>query len=1303
MDLQGLRSALERLFDLPGLLALARDDLAIDPTVIGTSANGEASDVASFARALTLYCAQNGQLTALTEAAVAWFPDAGQTFAGLRNESQISAALVAAGAFGPFEVKEYLGTGPTGHSYRALFNDRTVRLKVFHPHASADREALHRVQTQTRLQRRLPHCGLPHAPQAGSVGDQPFIAHDWAAGETVAQRLATAGPQAPEWMRDLLAGLLPAVNALHEIGLCAACIKPNNVLFSESDQGIQVILLDVGANLLHGASASVEQDFHDLGALAYQILSGVDPTEVLNEPLPKPKLKPPSSTGQANFDAPAVDTWVLDLLSAALDSKLNASALRETVLQLDLSSGESQISVVELQTRLDALLGNPLSNEALADVEQALTLGASRASVGSAIFQAAETAAQQQPGASGTMQLYTRAAELLANAGQFVEAETALERSKALSPDFLPNTALFERICRGLNKLDTLIEGLLERSDAEPTNAARAALLGKIADVYDRELRDQEQALVAYTQALCEYPSEPRYGLNVERIAGQSLAHWEEVLLACSQATAQLEPGLSRALLLQMGKWYARLAQVDLAVACYKAVLEQNPGDLAAYSALDQMYRNNQQWTELHSLLLTQVQQVMDPVREQTLRCQIAEIAETRLSDPRSAQTEYTKVLSINPAHDGAYQGLTRLLERSGDFAGLVLAQQQRARILPSVASAALYCQAASLCVAQLKDLTQAKGLYQAAFVQDPDSLDALQGLESVFTQQKQFDQLIDNLKQQQSLAATPRARVDLLFRIAALYDSEFLDHEKSAQALEELLALEFNHAEARTALLRQYRGLGRFEAIASLLGRIARETDDPEQKLAALTATAQLFENDIQDPVRAISAYEAVLAVSPSHAEALAALAKLRESTGDSQAALQAVLALAEKATNSAERVPHLLRAGQLHLSARDYQSACDQFRALLDIDPGNGPALIGLRDALTGLGDTRGIVALLEQQLTRTEGNHAKAKLLLELATTLNAQVGDKAGASNAVKRALELDPTLSAALLLSADIAYESQQYREASSSFQKLLGQSASLAPDVARRVLLRQIDALCRLDSASTAAQLIDPLLKVAAGDVPALLVAASLSFEHGSAEQTSQLCTLLLSEHASALDAEQTALLTFRLGESQRRMGSIDLAIATLEEAADLDVDAKAPLESLALAQAAQGNWAAAVRSKERLLDLIDGAERAELLIDLGDVINDKLGDRARAVKSFTAALEVRPDNRKLLTRLMALYSESREWLKLLDVVAQLASLVDSDEQKSKYLLTAAMVCQRELGELERAADLYSQVLSLDPGNKKAQ
>ena len=135
-----------------------------------------------------------------------------------------------------------------------------------------------------------------------------------------------------------------------------------------------------------------------------------------------------------------------------------------------------------------------------------------------------------------------------------------------------------------------------------------------------------------------------------------------------------------------------------------------------------------------------------------------------------------------------------------------------------------------------------------------------------------------------------------------------------------------------------------------------------------------------------------------------------------------------------------------------------------------------------------------------------------------------------------------------------------------------------------------------------------------------------------------------------AIDEERAKVL-YRLGESARRVGDVKAAEGPLEEATTLDPTSTAALKSLALVYGARGNWEVAIRTMYRQLETEAGEDRIQLLLDIGDLAAEKLKDPSYAAKSYLSALGEKPNDRRILSKLMQLYSAEKDWDRLVKVV----------------------------------------------------
>jgi tetratricopeptide (TPR) repeat protein len=250
-----------------------------------------------------------------------------------------------------------------------------------------------------------------------------------------------------------------------------------------------------------------------------------------------------------------------------------------------------------------------------------------------------------------------------------------------------------------------------------------------------------------------------------------------------------------------------------------------------------------------------------------------------------------------------------------------------------------------------------------------------------------------------------------------------------------------------------------------------------------------------------------------------------------------------------------------------------------------------------------------------------------------------------------------------------------------------------------RVLGAFIEDLVALGDGKRAVALAEKLTQTAPDDAGALGVAAEVLFEHGDPKRSFDLHWDYLHRARATMDPAGVARVLYRLGESARRAGDLSAAKEPLEESATLDPSQNAPLKALAELHGARGDWESVLRTMYRQLDNLTGDDRVSLLLEIGDLAARKLKEPEYAAKSYLAALNEKPSDRKILTKLMQLYSEEKDWDRLVRVILKLADFVDDHKQKSKYMHTAGRIAFREMKEPRRASQILQRALELDPHN----
>jgi tetratricopeptide (TPR) repeat protein len=1335
MEMDGLRSELERLFELDELVRLSSDLLGLNPKEIGGL-----SGKASFVRALTDHCDAHGAVEALCDAVIASKPHANGEIAATRHIGLADHYDVPKGAdFAGFTIHHKLADGPQGSCYLATRGSEAYRVKILQREATRDPIGVHRFLTFCRILANMAQPALPQRLQVGSADRRVYLAHELFDGEALSVRLGRTGALPLSEAQPILLKTAQALAALHAARQCHGNLKPENVISAHGGGTLDLQLQDAGTDLLRsrkapngrlpvlslaspktvapeqlrGGARSPVSDVYSFGATFYELLCGRPPfvadsvLDMAIQHLSEPP-KPPSAYAPRGWIPELLDRFLVRLLSKdPRERPENGAALAAELERLwNAPIHLTGASHEDIATHIDALLEDP-ADDMTAQALEALAVGPARQRIYEAFASAAERAAASDQ-RDVQKALLLRAAAGFRSIGDLAKSAAAYEALIALGDVSAPQWDALDEVRAQLGKHEEIIDSMLARIEGIDSPGERAALMARIGEIYSRELDDTAQAAIAFTQAMCEDPATPSYARRIEAVVEGRDDIWNDVLAACAEASNdERDPKQRIPILEQMGMWYLqKLSRPELALPCFQQALKLDPKRAQALEGVALVYRANKMWSELGDLLIHRADVSSSPSDARELRTQAAQLFEQRLSDTSRARELYERVLSDDPEHSLAHQSLTRIYEEAGEIESLIPILQSQVESGRGNTRPSALLRLGDLYRTRLGDLNEARRCYELLLGEQPNHFEALHGLDQVLAQSGQYRELLDSLQRQLASGdVTPRRQVTLLERIAAIYEDEFLLHTEAASALEKVLTLDPTRTQSMQNLARLYRTLERWTALADLYRRHAERTDDTDQKVTLLMARGRVLAEQVGDLAGAVGAYQQVVALAPDRREARDAIADLQEALGNAGEAIEAVQELASRADTPEAKARYYLRVARLMESRGSQEDAIDWYTRALEVEPGNTRASTALRTAFAARGDAGSIVELIRHDIGNAEGDRPKARLAAEMAALQYTKLKDLAGAEQSAREALEWDAHNLQALVLMGDLSYDAGRFAEATTYYQQVIPRTDALVSEDAVRVLTRYLDAEGRAPSIPPDLLLAhsESLLQLAPDSLDVVGRTAALAFEQADYARARALYQDFLERFRGDLDRERLAEATYRLGESLRLLDEPELALTCLEEASDLTPSAPLPLIALAKVYEAKEQWSEVLRTKVRLLELNESAlPRARLLIEIGELLLDKLKEHERAVVHLREASQVAPDDRKVLTRLMQIYMSHQVWDELVEIVERLARFVEDGRQKAKYLMTAAMVSARHLGRRERAIDFYQQVLALDPDNAKA-
>lgn len=1347
-----LRGELERLFELDEMKRLSTDLLGLDPDEVGGT-----SGKAAFARALVDRCATDDGLEALADAILLQKGReadkrvrdvaAGRLWEELQPGTDVSG----------FRVMKKIGEGGIGVVYYAERKHEeesgngaaVVRaaVKVVRPAWSRDRSAVRRWLTLARALGRVGSPGLAAIEAVGQLPDgRPWIATRYVEGQTLAARVQRIGPIHFNEARPVMRGVLEALESLHKAGIVHGDVKAENVFVvrrtgDESgkteptgvlvDAGTDRLLFRAGIDVVRtgplplfgtpkalapevarGGELTPSSDLYACGCMLYEILTGKPPftgetaIDVVAQHLVS-QPQEPSVAGPKGWVPKEIDAVILKAL--AKDPAQRYRSARELLEALETvgravkerSTARADLDTKALEHAVDALKQSPADEERAAEIER--VVGPAHAWAKAVeVFREIVAATEDKEAKKALLFRVARIEE--AELEDKSAAGATYAQILEIDPEDEMAQIALEELKRASGDAEGLVELLLTKVEKESSASERAAILKEIAQLYEEKLDAADSAFVAWVQALAEDPRDERIAREIERLA-TSTDRWNEALTTLSEATqgGDLEPARKAHLFAQMGRWYAeRLQRPDFALGCYGQALQLDPTDDRAYDGVADLYRKTQSWQELVTALLQRAETCGNPARARDHRTEAADVVLRKMGDSKRAMGMFQEVLEADPAHPKAAEALESIYAERSEWKPLVKLLEERAKNERGERKVETLNHIAEIYEDRLSDDEEALKQYEAALAVDERNIPALKGLERLYAKSGRYRELLLNLERQLELMATPRQKIVALERIGGLQEEEFVDHEKAALAFEQIVAIEPGHEAANTALARVYRTLHRFDDLVATLDRHAKASEDPKRKVDLLLTAVRTLMVDVGAPERAMQFCERVLAVDPMHSETLELVARLKASTGDAVAAVEAMDRLAENEKDPQKKADLWVKAGKMLETSGDKDRAIDRYKLALDARPNDPAATQALRAVYASRGDAHGAAELLQREIEVTDGPIKKAALYAELGEIHRARLDDKIKARECFKKALELDPTCTPATQGLGDMAFDEGDVKEAVKHYEPLLARTSTMPPATAKDVSIRTGEAFQKAGLYDKAQRAYLNAKAFAPDDRDVLERVAEVTFDAGLADEAVELYRDFLQKFRKDLQGRDKGRILWRLGESLRRASHFEDAIPYLNEAAELLLDDPKPLDSLRRLYEQQGKWEQAVRTMRRRMEVAGDEERFDLLVAIGDVLLEKMGDRAKASKSYVAALEIRADDRNLLTKLMGVYSESKDWSRLVEVILRIAELVEDKRQLGKYYLTAASIAHEELGRLDEASEYYQTALDNDPSLERA-
>jgi tetratricopeptide (TPR) repeat protein len=861
------------------------------------------------------------------------------------------------------------------------------------------------------------------------------------------------------------------------------------------------------------------------------------------------------------------------------------------------------------------------------------------------------------------------------------------------------------------------------------------ALLATVATAYEKELANPEAAIERNKQILALADMDERAVLALERLYVATGQHDQLLAIYDKKLSLASTDAEKREVRLQLAALYEeQVRDVEKAIRLYKDILKTDKEDPQALRALDRLFRATQNWKDLAKVIARQLKLPNDDATAAELKFRLGEVSEKYLGDVAAAVQAYQEALALDATHMGARTGLEGYLENSQYQAAAIAAlepiyeashdverliQVQRLKVeteKDSSAKLSLHLRIGAL-ENEAGRPEKAYDAYASAFAENPESTEARTALETLADSLQRWESLVALYGEAQANRKLPSSlERELLLVIAVTYDEKLDRSDKAVEYFRLAQEIEPEDASALEALERLYTRTERWPDLVDTLKKKAELVRTAEEREAAHTRIASIWEEAIGNIDEAITAWKEVLGDNPSSLTALRALDRLFVHKGlDLELAdnLQRQLELAD---DPETQVRLLSRLGQLReLKLNDVTAAVETYRRLLELAPAHDETVAALERLLShpdhdlalaelldpvyrSRNDFASLIRVLEIQARHALDARRKIELLHETATAFEDGLDDPQGAYEALGRALAEDP-------LNPDTRRRIERLAKVLGRFEDLVNRYraavSKLQSDELKCAVFHAIATLAEteLNSAEIAAEAYQQALAVAPRDLEA---ADALERIYTRLSDFTNL-VLLLPRKMDMVEGlpEKKELGTRAAKIWEEVLDNPEKAIEVYRQVLALDDTDEDVLEHLVALFLRLSRWSDLKDVYARQAELAtDPGRKKERLFVLGQVYDRELQDPARAIETYTSIVDIDPDDLDALQALDRLYVQTERWYDLLGVLERQTELSGSVAEIVSLRFRIGDLWRDKLKDATRATEAYKRVLGMDPSHE---
>jgi len=894
-----------------------------------------------------------------------------------------------------------------------------------------------------------------------------------------------------------------------------------------------------------------------------------------------------------------------------------------------------------------------------------------------------------------------------------------------------------ERMARVLSCHEALA-GLYEELVGSIDNGELSASYHmKIAAICEEHLQDLDRAIRHYRNVLAIEPMHLDAATALER-AYQINENYEDlaaIYLKKAEMVSDVEE--QKELLFKGSQIYEDvLEKVDIAIGVYKQILEIDGDELRAINQLEGLYLRLENWDELQAIYNRKVDLVQAADEKKEVLYVLGAMYERELKDPQKATTTYQRILEFDPDDVQAIQRLDILFAEAQAWPDLLSILEREIELVDDPDEAVSYkFRVAELYVRHLEDVSRAIEYLKDILSVSPDHdlsiklleellvgtaepMQAAEVLEPLYQNTAEWRKLVGLIEVKLKNTEEAWGQVELLHQAAELLESDlYLDSPSEAfNMYARALRIDPVNDTTLSHLDALANSTSRWADLADLIDELTQKLEDDAALVMLSLRVGAIYEEQLQNPDRAIERYSRVLEVEQENREAVLKLDSLYQVTQRWEALAGVLLKEVSLMEDPEQQLAVQFRLGQLYQNELNAPAkAVEVYREILATEPSHDQTIAALDEMfaqgtlraeileileplLQMQGEWTRLSTLYQRQLETMSDRDERVSMMHKIAETMEEKLIDPVEAFNWYCRAFAENPSDERSGTDVERLATGTDAWNELADLYEKLFGTFTDVD---AKKLVAKRAARVAEeeLGDAARAERAFRSCLDLGDKDLDVLHALDRIYTQYMEWERLVPILEMLaLGE--PAVDDQVTCI--YRMGDVlESQLDEVDKARVAFHRIVDeLEPGHRDALARLEMIYANREDWKSLSAIYQKMKETAaNEAEEADLLARMATISSECLKDISGAIELWNSVLGILGEDVRALQALSELYARQENWTELVDVLERAVSIAEDDDTRVKIYSQMGVVWGEYLKRDKNALENWQNVLSIDLEN----